>query len=200
MHRGWKAHGSLQSSPTAASLLHIIPANPHLLLLIRVAPYPYNLLNVILASSPALTLRTYTACTALSLLKLVLHTWIGAGIHNLSEEWHRPHRPLPPSGYPSAPPPMESDGDRPWWRPWHHHRPPYHHGGHGPHSEWSYDDQRRHDVRFYSTIVGVALCVGLFFYLTHLSRKALARAQAEQDERDAEEGAGLLRQSMADEE
>lgn len=74
----------LSSSPTATSLLQIIPQHPHLLLLIRIAPYPYNLLNVVLASAPSLTLQTYTACTALSLCKLVLHTWIGAGIHDIS--------------------------------------------------------------------------------------------------------------------
>ncbi|TXT09052.1 hypothetical protein VHUM_02526 [Vanrija humicola] len=78
----------LASSPTATSLLQIIPQNPHLLLLIRVAPYPYNLLNVVLASAPTLSLQTYTACTALSLCKLVLHTWIGAGIHDLSAAYN----------------------------------------------------------------------------------------------------------------
>lgn len=79
--------GSLASSPTATSLLHIIPANPHLLLLIRIAPYPYNLLNVVLASAPSLSLKTYTACTAISLCKLILHTWMGAGIHDLSSAY-----------------------------------------------------------------------------------------------------------------
>lgn len=52
--------------------------------MVRIAPYPYNLLNVVLASSPALSLQTYTACTAISLCKLVLHTWIGASMHDIS--------------------------------------------------------------------------------------------------------------------
>lgn len=66
-------------------LLNIVSSRPHLLLLIRIAPYPYNLLNVILASSQNLSLRTYTSCTALSLLKVILHCWFGAGLHDLSE-------------------------------------------------------------------------------------------------------------------
>ncbi|EIW65830.1 hypothetical protein TREMEDRAFT_35925 [Tremella mesenterica DSM 1558] len=137
---------SLQSSPTATSLLQIIPDNPHLLLLIRIAPYPYNLLNVILASSPSLTLFNYTACTALSLCKLVLHTWIGAGIHDLSS-WHK--------------------------RPSHH--------------DLHNDTMGRDDVKFYSTIVGVTMCLVLFVYLTHLAKRALARVQIEQELRQGDE-------------
>jgi uncharacterized membrane protein YdjX (TVP38/TMEM64 family) len=135
---------SLQNSPTAISLLHIIPSNPHLLLLIRIAPYPYNLLNVILASSPALTLKTYTACTALSLCKLVLHTWIGAGLHSLSEL----------------------------------------HGTDTTGEPLSVEDQQRQDVRWYSTCFGVVLCISLFFYLTHLAKRALAKAQSEHEARE----------------
>ncbi|RXK37892.1 hypothetical protein M231_04891 [Tremella mesenterica] len=159
---------SLQSSPTATSLLQIIPDNPHLLLLIRIAPYPYNLLNVILASSPSLTLFNYTACTALSLCKLVLHTWIGAGIHDLSS-WHKrpPHHDL---HSPHGP------------RPWHHHRPPWS-TGHGSQD----DTMGRDDVKFYSTIVGVTMCLVLFVYLTHLAKRALARVQIEQELRQGDE-------------
>ena len=135
---------SLQNSPMAISLLHIIPSNPHLLLLIRIAPYPYNLLNVILASSPALTLRTYTACTALSLCKLVLHTWIGAGLHSLSEL----------------------------------------HGASESDEPLSEEDQQRQDIRWYSTCFGVVLCISLFFYLTHLAKRALARALVEHEARE----------------
>ena len=140
--RSFKLIVSLQNSPMAISLLHIIPSNPHLLLLIRIAPYPYNLLNVILASSPALTLRTYTGCTALSLCKLVLHTWIGAGLHSLSE--------------------LHGTSDEPL----------------------SEEDQQRQDVRWYSTCFGVVLCISLFFYLTHLAKRALARAQVEHEARE----------------
>lgn len=129
------------------SLLHILPSKPHLLLLIRVAPYPYNLLNVILASSPCLSLRTYTACTALSLCKLVLHTWIGAGLHDLSE--------------------LHGAG-----------------AGAGDGKELSPEDQQRQDVRWYSTCFGVVLCISLFFYLTHLAKRAVAKAQTEHEARE----------------
>ena len=150
------------------SLLQIIPANPHLLLLIRIAPYPYNLLNVILASAPSLTLRTYTACTALSLCKLVVHTWLGSGIHDLSEaqtpEWRDAHWHAP-------------DGEPGQWRPPHMHHPHGH--------QWTEEDRHREDVKLWSTWVGIGLCVVLFFYLTHLAKRTLARARAEQ-EREAE--------------
>jgi hypothetical protein len=162
---------SLSKSSTAQSLLSIIPANPHLLLLIRIAPYPYNLLNVILASAPSLTLRTYTACTAVSLLKLVLHTWIGAGIHDIAS-FGRPHKtPF------DAQPDWDGEGDRPW-------RPPHgggHHGKHGFGGQgWREAQRHRGQVRMYSTWVGIGLCVALFFYLTHLAKKALRKAQEEE--------------------
>lgn len=149
------------------SLLNIIPANAHLLLLIRIAPYPYNLLNVILASSPSLTLKTYTGCTAISLLKVILHTWFGSGIHDISE-LHR----SPPSGIPGHGP---------------HHGIGGHGGhGHGDHGSGAEGDHghhgyagRREDVKVYWTWGGLALCVVLFVYLHHVAKKALARAQAE---------------------
>ncbi|ORY24758.1 hypothetical protein BCR39DRAFT_545802 [Naematelia encephala] len=170
----------ISGSPTSTTLLHLLSTHPHLLLLIRIAPYPYNLLNAILAASPV-SLRTYTLCTALSLCKLVLHTWIGAGIHNLSETYlhERPEQfndddddlttPLPPS-------PQNPGYDH--WHP--HHRP--HRPGPGP----------RDQVRFYSTIAGIALCAGLFFYMTFLAKRALRRAQAEQEniDRQGEDGEG----------
>lgn len=42
---------------------------------------------MVLASAPSLSLKTYTACTAISLCKLILHTWMGAGIHDLSSAY-----------------------------------------------------------------------------------------------------------------
>lgn len=161
---------SLSSSPTSMSLLNIIPAKPHLLLLIRIAPYPYNLLNVILASSPSLTLTTYTGCTAISLLKVILHTWFGSGIHDISE-MHR--------GGPSPSEPVTGG----------HHQ---HNGSHGTDGAMGagghthgHPPSAHHDVKFYWTWGGLALCVGLFVYLHHVAKKALKRAQ---DELAAEEG------------
>ncbi|WWD21126.1 hypothetical protein CI109_105607 [Kwoniella shandongensis] len=159
--RGWLKDvitKCLSSSPTSMSLLHIIPANPHLLLLIRIAPYPYNLLNVILASSPSLTLRTYTTCTAVSLCKLILHTWIGAGIHDLSKTY---------GGHTHGREGEFVDGQ---WR--HNHTKPYEDGG---------IEGSREDVKTLMTWLGIALCIILFFYLTYLAKRAVRKAQEEQE-------------------
>ncbi|THH05116.1 hypothetical protein EW145_g5031 [Phellinidium pouzarii] len=52
-------------------VVRAISRRPSLLFLVRLAPYPYNVLNALLAGCPRLTFRTYTACTALSLLKVI---------------------------------------------------------------------------------------------------------------------------------
>ena len=159
------ANPSLSSSPTSMSLLAIIPAKPHLLLLIRIAPYPYNLLNVILASSPGLSLKTYMGCTAISLLKVILHTWFGSGIHDISE-LHR-HNSSGPN------------------------RPDLHHHHH--HSNQSIETMEfngnRENIKVYWTWGGLILCVVLFFYLHHVAKKAIERAQADVErENRLEEG------------
>ncbi len=64
--------------------MRAIENNPRLLFLIRLAPYPYNVMNCLLAASPSLTFRTYTLCTALSLPKLIIHTSIGSSIHSFA--------------------------------------------------------------------------------------------------------------------
>ena len=71
-------------------VVRAIDNNPKLLFLIRLAPYPYNVMNCLLAASPSLTLRTYTLCTALSLPKLIIHTSIGSSIHSFAE-YHVKH-------------------------------------------------------------------------------------------------------------
>lgn len=119
-------------------MLSILPKNPHLLFLIRLAPYPYNLLNVILASCPSLSFQSFTLCTALSLCKLLLHTWIGAGIHDLSDSY--------------------SEGEK----------------------ELSEEELHRMHVKHQATWCGIVLCIALFFYLTHLARRSLRRAQLAQ--------------------
>ena len=63
-------------------VVHAIELRPQLLFLVRLAPYPYNLLNMLLASSHILSFRTYLSCTALALPKLLVHTSIGASIEN----------------------------------------------------------------------------------------------------------------------
>jgi uncharacterized membrane protein YdjX (TVP38/TMEM64 family) len=72
----------LNSIARIRRVIRAIEKRPKLLFLIRLAPYPYNVMNCLLAASPTLTLQTYTICTALSLFKVIIHTYIGASIHS----------------------------------------------------------------------------------------------------------------------
>ncbi|TFK76076.1 hypothetical protein BDN72DRAFT_831520 [Pluteus cervinus] len=80
----------LNSTPTIKRVVCAIEKRPKLLFLIRLAPYPYNVMNCLLAASPSLTLRTYTICTALSLFKVVIHTGLGASIHSFKDYHIKP--------------------------------------------------------------------------------------------------------------
>jgi len=75
----------LNSCGTIKRVVRAIEKRPKLLFLIRLAPYPYNVMNCLLAASPTLTLHTYTVCTALSLFKVIIHTSLGASIHSFKE-------------------------------------------------------------------------------------------------------------------
>ncbi|KAF8205127.1 hypothetical protein BJ912DRAFT_1074229 [Pholiota molesta] len=75
----------LQSYATIKRVVRAIEKRPKLLFLIRLAPYPYNVMNCLLAASPTLTLHTYTVCTALSLFKVIIHTSVGASIHSFRD-------------------------------------------------------------------------------------------------------------------
>lgn len=66
------------------NVVRAIDKRPRLLFLIRLAPYPYNLMNTLLASAPTLTLRTYTLCTAMALPKLLVHCALGTSIKNFA--------------------------------------------------------------------------------------------------------------------
>ncbi|KAF8211297.1 hypothetical protein K438DRAFT_1568498 [Mycena galopus ATCC 62051] len=72
----------LESACTIKRVVRAIERRPSLLFLVRLAPYPYNVMNCLLAASPTLTLRTYTLCTAASLFKVIVHTSLGASIHS----------------------------------------------------------------------------------------------------------------------
>lgn len=74
----------LACAPTIKRVVRAIEKRPKLLFMVRLAPYPYNVMNALLAASPTLTLRTYTLCTALSLFKVIIHTTIGASIHSFA--------------------------------------------------------------------------------------------------------------------
>jgi len=75
----------LDSTHAIKRVVYAIEKRPKLLFLIRLAPYPYNVMNCLLAAAPTLTLRTYTLCTALSLFKVIVHTSLGASIHSFRD-------------------------------------------------------------------------------------------------------------------
>jgi len=73
----------LQSTRGLCRVVRAIERRPQLLFLVRVAPYPYNVMNALLAATP-LSMKTYVICTAISLFKVIIHTSIGAGIRSFS--------------------------------------------------------------------------------------------------------------------
>jgi len=75
----------LSSTITVKRVVRAVERRPKLLFLIRLAPYPYNVMNCLLAASPTLTLRTYTLCTGLSLFKVIIHTSMGASIASFKD-------------------------------------------------------------------------------------------------------------------
>uniref|UniRef100_V5EX50 Golgi apparatus membrane protein TVP38 n=1 Tax=Kalmanozyma brasiliensis (strain GHG001) TaxID=1365824 RepID=V5EX50_KALBG len=81
--REWMV-GLLNKSGGLKKVVRAIEKQPKLLFLVRLAPYPYNLMNTLLASSPTLTMRTYVTCTALALPKLLIHTGLGTSIKNFA--------------------------------------------------------------------------------------------------------------------
>jgi uncharacterized membrane protein YdjX (TVP38/TMEM64 family) len=80
----------LTSCASIKRVIRAIDKRPKLLFLIRLAPYPYNVMNCLLAASPTLTLHTYTVCTALSLFKVIIHTSLGASIHSFRDYHNQP--------------------------------------------------------------------------------------------------------------
>jgi hypothetical protein len=112
--------------------------------MVRLAPYPYNVMNALLAASPTLTFKTYTLCTALSLFKVIIHTTIGASIHSFAG-YHLHKTPDSPD------PPV--DGQDPT-------------GGDG-------DDDEGALLSRVSAIGGIVLCIAIIIYLSWVARKAV---------------------------
>ncbi|RKP37241.1 snare associated Golgi protein-domain-containing protein, partial [Dimargaris cristalligena] len=54
-----------------------------LLLLIRISPYPFTIINALL-SGTNITLKSYSIATAISLLKLITHVYVGANLTSFS--------------------------------------------------------------------------------------------------------------------
>ncbi|KAF7797513.1 hypothetical protein EIP86_008713 [Pleurotus ostreatoroseus] len=65
-------------------VVRALERRPALLFLVRLAPYPFNVMNCLLAAAPGLSLRTYAACTGLSLFKLIIHTTLGASVRSFA--------------------------------------------------------------------------------------------------------------------
>jgi len=104
----------LSCNTTIKRVVRAIEKRPKLLFLIRLAPYPYNVMNCLLAASSTLTLKTYTLCTALSLFKVIIHTSLGASIHSFKDY----HVENPDPGNATELIPVEEDGANTVARMW----------------------------------------------------------------------------------
>ncbi|KAL1723539.1 hypothetical protein EV715DRAFT_191089 [Schizophyllum commune] len=135
----------LGSSGTIRRVVRAIEKRPRLLFLIRLAPYPYNVMNCLLAASKV-TLPVYFWATAISLFKIALYTWVGGRIHSFSH-----HATNVVDG---TLPPDEAEAD--------------------------------HVARLW-TFGGIALCLGIFVYLSIVARRAV------DEELDGEEEEGVCR-------
>jgi uncharacterized membrane protein YdjX (TVP38/TMEM64 family) len=65
-------------------VVRAIEKKPSLLFLIRLAPYPYNVLSYLLGAGSNINIGQYMTCTAVSLFKIIVHTTIGSEIHNFA--------------------------------------------------------------------------------------------------------------------
>lgn len=71
--------------PSLKRVVRAIEQRPSIFLLIRIAPYPYNVLNAVLGSSSRMSIWQYGGTTALSLLKVIVHTTLGSEIRSFAE-------------------------------------------------------------------------------------------------------------------
>ncbi|KAL0581985.1 hypothetical protein V5O48_000043 [Marasmius crinis-equi] len=166
----------------ACSLKRVVRAiekRPKLLFLIRLAPYPYNVMNCLLAAAPSLTLRTYTVCTALSLFKVIIHTSLGASIHSFKDY----HVSQGGSTNSTSTPSIGSDS-----------------------SEEEQDSGAGSVARIW-TIAGIVMCVSILIYISYVARKAVNDELDDgESSRDSEEtvaflsprGVGDLEMGLAD--
>ncbi|KAI0069021.1 hypothetical protein BV25DRAFT_1769274, partial [Artomyces pyxidatus] len=129
----------LARASTIKRVVRAIEKRPKLLFLIRLAPYPYNVMNCLLAASPTLTLQTYAVCTALSLFKVIVHTYIGSSIHSFAR---------------------------------------YHDSKSGA----AEAEEGESGVALAAKVGGVALCVGIFVYLSYVARKAVNEELGDDEE------------------
>lgn len=147
-----------ERSPSFKRVVRAIERRPNVLFLVRLAPYPYNVMNVLLAASPTLSLRTYTTCTGLALFKVIIHTTIGASIHSFSHQGSNGKTPA--TGEPGG---DTSDGSQP-----------------------EEDDEGESTTMSRALqIGGIVLCVGVFLYISWVARRAVDN-EAEDEESDSQ--------------
>jgi hypothetical protein len=136
----------LSSATSVKRVARAIEKRPQLLFLIRLAPYPYNVMNCLLGASPTLTLRTYLVCTALSLFKVIIHTALGSSIHSFAR-YHvqpKPSQDTAPEGGHDL---SQSNGDA--------------------------SAEGENPMGFYVQVAGVSLALGVFVYISVVARKAI---------------------------
>lgn len=125
-------------------------------------------MNTLLASSPTLTLRTYTLCTALALPKLLVHCALGTSIKNFAA-----YNGAAASSQP-APSPLGNGSSS-------EDRPPM--IGYDPSTDAS-SSGNAETIKHIFGFVGLALCVGIFIYLFSVARKAVDEELDDEDDMD----------------
>ncbi|ESK97585.1 cytoplasm protein [Moniliophthora roreri MCA 2997] len=160
----------LQSTCSLKRVVQAIEKRPKLLFLIRVAPYPYNVMNCLLgAAAPGVSLRTFTVCTALSLFKVIVHTSLGASIHSF-KDYHAPAPTINTASFNSTS--IDSTSTI---------------SSSAPAQEE--EENGAGTVARMWTILGITLCIVIFVYLSWCARKAvneeLGEEEAEEEERVA---------------
>jgi len=147
----------LSSATSVKRVARAIEKRPQLLFLIRLAPYPYNVMNCLLGASPTLTLRTYLVCTALSLFKVIIHTALGSSIHSFAR-YHVQPKPSHDTASDGGHDVSQSDGEA--------------------------SAEGENPIGFYVQIVGVTLAIGVFVYISVVTRKAINDELGDDDNDD----------------
>jgi hypothetical protein len=147
----------LSNATSVKRVVRAIEKRPQLLFLIRLAPYPYNVMNCLLGASPTLTLRTYLVCTALSLFKVIIHTTLGSSIHSFARYHVQPKSPqdIASDGGPGLSQ-TQSDGDL--------------------------GTEEENRLGLYAKIAGVILAIGVFIYISVVARKAINEELGDDDD------------------
>ena len=145
----------LSNATSVKRVVRAIEKRPQLLFLIRLAPYPYNVMNCLLGASPTLTLRTYLVCTALSLFKVIIHTTLGSSIHSFAR-YHVQPGPSQDADLNGEPDLTQPDGDA--------------------------GAEEENPIGFYAKIAGVVLAIGVFIYISVVARKAINDELGDDDE------------------